>query len=128
MHSKRPFPLIQTKPVPKGDEKWEAKRMSLLTEFINKVPEEYYIPQHYVDKPPRDVTSIPRECGILTDLDLEITEKYDAVGLANAIAQRKYTAVQVAEAFSKRAIICDQISCCLSAMVPRNGPGTGKGS
>jgi amidase len=118
MTAKRPFPLIQTVPVPQGDQAFEAKRAELLNNFIDKVPEEYYIPQHYVDNPPRDVTAIPRECGILTELDLEITESYDAVGLAGAIAQRKYTAVDVATAFLKRAIICDQISCCLTQWMP----------
>ena len=106
----RPFPLIQTLPVPKGTAAFEERRAKILQDFIDKVPEEYYIPQHYIVSPPRDVTSIPRDCGILTAQELEITETYDATGLAEAIAARKYTAVEVATAFSKRAIICDQIS------------------
>ncbi|KAF4310423.1 Amidase [Botryosphaeria dothidea] len=112
--TKRPFPLIQTKPVPAGDAAWEAKRKAILEEFISKVPEEYYIPQRYVDNPPLDVRGIPRECGILTAEELHITEDYDAVGLAAAIAARKYTSVAVVTAFCKRAIIADQVSCCLS--------------
>ncbi|KAH7056948.1 amidase signature domain-containing protein [Macrophomina phaseolina] len=112
--AKRPFPLIQITPVPTGDAVWEAKRKAILEEFISKVPEEYYIPQHYVDNPPLDVRNIPRECGILTPEELHITEDYDAVGLAAAIAARKYTAVTVATAFCKRAIIADQVSCCLT--------------
>lgn len=114
----RPFPLIQTVPVPTGTEAFEATRAQLLDDFIKKVPEELYIPQRYVDKPPKDVTSIPRECGVLSDLDLEITEKYDASGLAVAIAQRTYSAVTVAHAFLKRAVVCDQISCCLAQWLP----------
>jgi amidase len=116
--ARRPFPLIQTVPVPKGTDAFEARRAKILQTFIDKVPEEYYIPQHYVDNPPKDVTSIPRDCGILTPQELEITESYDATGLAEAIATRKYTAVDVATAFSKRAIICDQISCCLTQWIP----------
>ncbi|GME48661.1 Amidase [Neofusicoccum parvum] len=112
--AKRPFPLIQTKPVPSGDAAWENKRKAIIDDFVSKIPEEYYIPQRYVDSPPLDVTNIPRECGILTDEELEITENYDAVGLANAIATRKYSSVTVATAFCKRAIIAHQVSCCLS--------------
>ncbi|KAF2187547.1 amidase [Zopfia rhizophila CBS 207.26] len=76
------LPLIQTKSVPTGDAAWEAKRKAILDDFISKVPEDYYIPQEYVDNPPLDVTDIPRKCGILTPEELEITENYDAVGLA----------------------------------------------
>jgi len=116
--SRRPFPLIQTVPVPKGTDAFEARRAKILQTFIDKVPEEYYISQHYVDNPPKDVTSIPRDCGILTPQEIEITESYDATGLAEAIAAHKYTAVEVATAFSKRAIVCDQISCCLTQWFP----------
>ncbi|KAF2174323.1 amidase signature enzyme, partial [Zopfia rhizophila CBS 207.26] len=111
---KRSFPLIQTKSVPTGDAAWEAKRKAILDDFISKVPEDYYIPQEYVDNPPLDVTDIPRKCGILTPEELEITENYDAVGLAAAIAIRKYTAIAVTTAFCKRAIIAHQVSCCLT--------------
>ncbi|KAJ9150875.1 Amidase [Pleurostoma richardsiae] len=109
----RPFPLIQTVPVPSGTPEYEALKSSIVQEFVQKVPEEYYIPQHFVDSPPKDVTGIPRQCGILTEEELEITEKYDAVALADAIRSRKFTAVAVATAFSKRAIIAHQVSCCL---------------
>ncbi|KAI5254635.1 hypothetical protein E4T42_02221 [Aureobasidium subglaciale] len=114
----RSFPLIQNVPVPQGDKAWEAQRMNILTTFINKVPEGYYIAQHYVDDPAQDITFIPRECGILTEEELEITEDYDATALAAAIARKKYTALAVAKAFCKRAIICDQISCCLTQWFP----------
>jgi amidase len=114
----RTYPLIQTLPVPKGTDAFEAKRAEIFETFVEKVPEEYYIPQHYVDNPPKDVTSIPRDCGMLTAEELDITESYDATSLAEAIAARKYTAVAVATAFSKRAIICDQVSCCLSQWMP----------
>lgn len=92
--------------------------MQILVDFIEKVPQEYYIPQHYVDNPPLNVTAIPRECGILTSEELEITEMYDAMGLASAIAAGKYTSLAVATAFCKRAIVCDQISCCLTQWFP----------
>lgn len=112
------LPIIQTVPVPKGTPEFEELRTKILKDFSDKVPKEYYIPKSLIDSPPRNVAKIPGSCGILSDLELEITEKYDAVGLANAIATRKYTAVAVAKAFSKRAIICHQISCCLTEWFP----------
>lgn len=116
--SSKSFPYIHLTSIPEGSKQWEDKRSSILADFASKVPEEYYIAQHFVDNPPKDVTGIPRECGILTTEELEITENYDAVGLAAAIATRKYTAVAVAKAFTKRAIICHQISCCLTQWFP----------
>ena len=111
--------IIQPVPVPKGTPEFEELRAKILKDFSDRVPVEYHIPKRYIDNPPRDVTSIPTTCGILTDEEIEITENYDAVGLANAIATRKYTAVQVTKAFSKRAIICHQISCCLTEWFPQ---------
>lgn len=111
---RRPFPLIQPKVVPEGTPEFEAKRKALIRAFNEKVPLEYYIPEDIVKNPPTDVSGIPNTCGILTSEEIEITESYDCTGLAEAIATRKYTAVAVATAFSKRAIICHQLTCCLT--------------
>jgi amidase len=56
-------------------------------------------------------------CGILTSLDLEITSQDDAALLVAAIACRKYTAVQVVEAFCKRASIAQQCTGCLTEIM-----------
>ncbi|EFQ28957.1 amidase [Colletotrichum graminicola] len=58
--------------------------------------------------------SVPGECGILSNEEIYITENFNAVGLAAAIAQKKFTAVAVATAFAKRAIIAHQLTCCLT--------------
>lgn len=116
--AQRTLPIIHVMSVPEGNLAFEEKRTAILDAFNEKVPAEYRIPQHYITNPPQDVTQIPRECGILTPEDIEITENYDATGLANAIAAKKYTAVAVAIAFSKRAIICHQVSCCLTEWMP----------
>ncbi|OIW25529.1 amidase [Coniochaeta ligniaria NRRL 30616] len=108
------FQVIQTVPVAKGTPEYEAQIQSVLDEFAAKVPKEFYIPQSVVDNPPKNVTAVPRESGILSEQELEITEKYDAVSLAEAIAAKKLTAVAVATAFAKRAIIAHQLTCCLT--------------
>lgn len=112
--SSRAFPLIQTAPVPSGPPEYQEKVKSMFQDFVSQVPKEYYISQKYIDSPPKDVSGIPKECGLLSREELDITENYDAVGLAEAIASKKLTAVQVATAFSKRAIIAEQITCCLT--------------
>jgi amidase len=116
----RAVPVIQTFPVPAGDAAFERTRRQLIEQFDAKVPQEYCIPRHVIDQPPTDVTTIPRSCGILTAEEVAITEDYDAVDLARAIGQRKFTAVAVATAFCKRAIICHQISNCLSQWFPED--------
>ncbi|CAM1510684.1 Fc.00g010190.m01.CDS01 [Cosmosporella sp. VM-42] len=108
------LPVVQPKAVPVGTPQFEAKRAALLQAFKKKVPVEYCLPPALISNPPTDVSHIPAVCGILSTEELDITGSYDAVGLAEAIANRKYTAVAVATAFAKRAIIAHQLTCCLT--------------
>lgn len=61
-----------------------------------------------------DVRDIPRSCGILNAKELEITENYDATALILTLRERKYTALEVATAFCKRAAIAQQLTSCLT--------------
>lgn len=47
------------------------------------------------------LVDIPRESGILSEYELEITEQYDATALAEAIASRKLSCIDVTTAFCK---------------------------
>ncbi|KAI5460584.1 acetamidase [Mariannaea sp. PMI_226] len=105
---------VQAKELPLGTAEFEKQRAALLRGLIDKVPHEYRLPRELIENPPTNVSGIPLTCGILTAEEIEITETYDAIGLAEAIAGRKYTAVTVATAFSKRAIIAHQLTCCLT--------------
>ncbi|EOA84231.1 hypothetical protein ACJQWK_00960 [Exserohilum turcicum] len=113
-HYPSSFTVLQPKPVPQGTPGYEKRRASMLEAFAAKVPAELRLPSEFFSSPPKDVSKVPATCGLLTPAEIEITEKYDAVGLAEAIAARKLTAVQVATAFSKRAIIAHQVTCCLT--------------
>lgn len=106
--------VLQLKAVPRGDEAFEARRTVILKAFQDEVPLEYRLPRTTIDNAPWDVSKIPLRSGILTEDEIFITETYDAVGLAAAIAARKHTAVAVAVAFAKRAIIAHQLTCCLT--------------
>ncbi|RMZ68231.1 general amidase [Pyrenophora seminiperda CCB06] len=112
LHS--PLAIVEPKPVPKGTPEYEQKRADLLNILSAKVPDELRLPSTFFSNPPKDVSGVPASCGILTASEIDITENYDAVGLAEAIAARKLTAVEVATAFSKRAIIAHQLTCCLT--------------
>lgn len=65
--------------------------------------------------PPKslNVMDVPRTCGILSERELEITESA-AVDLVSSMVGKKYTAEEVATAFSKRAAIAHQLTNCLT--------------
>ncbi|KAJ3475217.1 hypothetical protein NLG97_g9536 [Lecanicillium saksenae] len=109
------LPMVAVDPVmPRGSEEYEQKRAANLQRLADSIPVELRLPQQVVDAAPKNVTKIPRECGLLTERELEITENYDAVALAEAIASKVYTSVEIATAFCKRAIIAHQLTCCLT--------------
>lgn len=105
---------VQVKPIPQGSPEFEAARAALLQSFQDKIPPDYRLPQELLANPPRDVSGVPPSCGILSAEEIEITETYDAVGLADAIASRKHTALAVAVAYLKRSIVAHQLTCCLT--------------
>lgn len=106
--------IVQPKGLPQGTTDYEKKRAAILETLAGKVPNELRLPASVVANPPVDVSTVPATCGLLTDKEIGITEEYDAFGLAEAIAAKKLTAVEVATAFSKRAIIAHQLTCCLT--------------
>jgi amidase len=57
----------------------------------------------------KNVLAIPRECGILSAREIEITEKYDATTLVQQLAVKKLKSVDVVTAFCKRAAIAQQL-------------------
>lgn len=106
--------LIKGAPIPTGSAEYEATRASILENLAASVPEEFLLPQSVIDNAPKNVTAIPRECGLLTPKEIEITENHDAISLAEAIASRQLTSVEVVTAFAKRAIIAHQLTSCLT--------------
>ncbi|KAF9888309.1 hypothetical protein FE257_008741 [Aspergillus nanangensis] len=97
---------------------WEEIVEKKRLEAFNKIPEAWRLPAHYTDRVNEDacwnVLNVPRECCILTDRELQITEEYDAVALVEAISGACFTAEEVAVAFCKRAAIAQQLTRCLT--------------
>lgn len=90
---------------------WQAIRDSKKAEQLSRIPKEWRIQDSQLPTAKDvDLRPIAESCGILTDLELEITgDKYDATSLAAEIAKGTYTATQVTTAFCKRAAISQQL-------------------
>ncbi|WRT64467.1 uncharacterized protein IL334_001399 [Kwoniella shivajii] len=77
------------------------------------IPKEYLI----TDLPSNDVLDVkdyPTLPGVLPALDLEITQTLTVTELIEAIKEGKYSAVQVTEAFCRRAVLAHQLTNCLT--------------
>ncbi|TFK57269.1 general amidase [Heliocybe sulcata] len=74
------------------------------------------IPKEWIVSPRSEsnVLRVPRECGVLTSTELEITEESDVSVLLRNVAGKKWTSVEVTRAFCKRAAIAHQMTNCLT--------------
>jgi amidase len=78
-----------------------------------KLQQEKSIPNEWrIQKPAmslHNVTSIPADCGILNQRELEITEEKNVGTLLEHLATRRWTALEVTTATLKRAAIAHQL-------------------
>ncbi|KAK6524816.1 hypothetical protein TWF281_011714 [Arthrobotrys megalospora] len=79
----------------------------------SRIPQEWRL-KSLPDESVTDVRHIPRESGILSAREIEITETFDAVELADRIRRRTYSCYEVTLAFCKRAAIAQQLLNCLT--------------
>jgi len=56
---------------------------------------------------------VPRECGLLTPREMEITETVDVELMLRKLSSAEWSSVEVTTAFYKRAIIAQQLVCVL---------------
>lgn len=79
------------------------------------------IPHEWMLKDPAsysgNVLDVPRQCGVLTDQEISITEKYDATALLDEIRRGNLKSEKVVTAFCKRAAIAQQLSNCLTEII-----------
>jgi amidase len=85
---------------------WQEIAKKKKQEQNDLIPKDWLIP---VDSDRRDVRSVPRECGLLSKKELEITELDDVSVLLDKLATGKWSSVEVTTAFYKRAIIAHQL-------------------
>lgn len=97
-------------PYQKIAERKQAERQRL-------IPAEWRLPQDklaaYTSSPTASVLHVPRESGILTERELDMTENHDAVSLLEMLrkgpAQGGFGSEEVVVAFCKRAAVAQQV-------------------
>ena len=89
---------------------WKALCTDKRARQLSQIPKEWLLPAPSL--PPAeqlDVSNFPRECGLLTAHELEITETDDVNTLLAKLANAEWSAVEVVTAFYKRAIVAHQV-------------------
>jgi amidase len=74
----------------------------------SKIPKEWMLPLRKYEGI-SNLTSVPMTCGILTDVECQITSQNDATALLQKLKAGDLSAEQVAVAFCKRAAIAHQL-------------------
>jgi amidase len=64
-----------------------------------------------------NLLQVPRQSGILTDVELQITEDYSATELVDELANGNLRSSDVTKAFCKRAAIAQQLTNCLTEIL-----------
>lgn len=72
---------------------------SIPKDWLIQVPDEHIV----------DVTAVPERCGLLSDRELQITNTEDVNEILDKLAKGEWSAVEVTNAFCKRAIIAHQL-------------------
>ena len=97
---------------------WKQLALSKRVATFSKIPKSWLLPlehaSQYTSTNPISVLNVPRESGLLTQKELDITELYDATDLVALMAKGTLTSVEVVTAFCKRASIAHQTTNCLT--------------
>jgi len=83
-----------------ASETWQSIAQRKQAQLAASIPEEWRLKR----KPGanrNNVLDVPRECGLLTKEELEITENYDATDLVREMASGRLKSEDVATAFCK---------------------------
>ncbi|KAI7055522.1 amidase [Hortaea werneckii] len=96
-------------------ETWQAIAARKQRERADRIPSQWKLPPAHMPAESRtNVLSVPRECGLLSQQELNITENSDASALVSALSSGQLKAVDVTTAFCKRAAIAHQLTNCLT--------------
>ncbi|KAL4947403.1 amidase signature domain-containing protein [Aspergillus filifer] len=108
-------------PPPYKISNWQQACAAKRAERDAKIPSSHLLPAHLAARA-KEGSLLPCDpeiltCGIFTRLDIEITEIDDAGVLLDRIANKIYSAVDVTNAFMKRASIAQQITNCVTEIM-----------
>ncbi|KAK2072369.1 hypothetical protein P8C59_006726 [Phyllachora maydis] len=97
---------------------WQALVGAKQRELETAIPPEWRVPQAVWAEGRENGRLIEQgvveKCGILSQRELDMTESYTAADLLHKLATRDLTSVELTTAFSKRAAIAQQLTCCLT--------------
>ncbi|KAH7065652.1 amidase signature domain-containing protein [Paraphoma chrysanthemicola] len=102
---------------------WQDRVAEKQKSSFDKIPSAWRLPAAIMDtlqtplaeKPNRILQmDIPRKSAILTEKELDITEKYSVEQLLKKLRDGEFTALEVTVAFSKRAALAQQLLSCLT--------------
>lgn len=92
---------------------WKSVGLAKRQSVFEKIPKDWLLPASIIsgldENSTQNVTSIPRECGILSAEEIDITESYDATALLEKLSTSQISSFAVATAFCKRAAIAQQL-------------------
>lgn len=95
---------------------WETKVVAKQQAAREKIPKEWLLPASVTDtlqfplsEHATNTMDIPRKSGIMSEKELEITEKYTVTELLVLLAKGDLSALEVTLAFSKRAALAQQL-------------------
>lgn len=88
---------------------WQVISAKAKQKVLDDIPSEWRIPAAQLPRDDvLDVTGFPAQSGLLSDLDLQITESF-ATEIVARIAKGDWTAEDVTRAFCRRAAIAHQL-------------------
>ncbi|KAK3045489.1 hypothetical protein LTS18_013755, partial [Coniosporium uncinatum] len=103
-----------------ASEDWKTISQKKRESNASKIPAEWKLSKEILDKydseSHQSVLDVPRTCGVLSEKEVEITEKYDATALLEKLAKKEMSSVEVVTAFCKRAAVAQQLIKCLTEM------------
>ena len=95
---------------------WQDLVAEKRRECAQKIPREWTLSAEQLSVPHRLLEyDLPRRCGLLSELELDLTENFTAEQLLVKLASGNVRSLDVTTAFCKRAAIAQQVVCCLHA-------------
>lgn len=102
---------------PKSKFDWQTAVKRKQQEIISKTPKQWILGRDFIQSlncgPDKSTNilklNVPRISGILTEKELDITEKYTAMELLEKLRNKDFTSLEITTAFCKRAAIAQQL-------------------
>ncbi|CAL5873664.1 uncharacterized protein PFLUO_LOCUS7946 [Penicillium psychrofluorescens] len=103
-------------PIPSSNMNWRDLVAHKQRECREKIPSEWILDEKLLAQVPRRLLEydLPRRSGLLSETELDLTEKYTASQLLPKLASGQVSSLAVTTAFCKRTAIAQQVTSCLT--------------